>query len=89
LLYIPPCTTAYIIPDTVTEIGWGAFDGCTGLTSVVIPNSVTYICGEAFYGCSSLTSVVLPDSVTEIGWGAFAGAGCEEQVKRDYPHLFE
>ena len=30
-----------------------------------------------------------PDSVTEIGAEAFTGAGCEEQVKRDYPRLFK
>ncbi|MBR3951275.1 MAG: leucine-rich repeat protein [Bacteroidaceae bacterium] len=30
-----------VIPDSVTEIGSSAFEGCTGLTSVVIPNSVT------------------------------------------------
>ena len=71
LLYIPPCTTEYVLPDSVTKIGYGAFQGCTSLTSVVIPNSVTKIGGWAFYDCSSLTSVVLPDSVTEIGDGAF------------------
>jgi len=27
--------------------------------------------------------------VTYICGEAFEGAGCEEQVKRDYPHLFE
>ena len=85
------CTslTSVVIPNSVTEIGWEAFYGCTSLTSVVIPDSVTEIGRNAFYGCTSLTSVVIPDSVTQIGWEAFAGAGCEEQVKRDYPHLFK
>ncbi|MBQ2563879.1 MAG: leucine-rich repeat domain-containing protein [Muribaculaceae bacterium] len=48
-----------IIPDTVTEIGHRAFDGCCGLTSVIIPNSVTEINNLAFNGCRGLTSIVV------------------------------
>jgi len=59
------------IPDSVTEIGRGAFRGCTGLTSIVIPDSVTKIGEYAFGGCTGLTSIVIPDSVTEIGRDAF------------------
>jgi hypothetical protein len=49
---------SYIIPPTVTNIGYGAFDG-SGLTSVTIPASVTSIGEYAFIGISltSLTSV--------------------------------
>ena len=85
------CTslTSIVLPDSVKKIGNAAFYDCTSLTSVVIPDSVTEIGWGAFENCTGLTSVVIPDSVTEIGGGAFAGAGCEEQVKRDYPHLFE
>ena len=69
---IAGCKTT-VIPNSVTEIGWYAFSGCTGLTSVTIPNSVTKIGSEAFRGCSGLTSVTIPNSVTEIGWYAFSG----------------
>ena len=62
-----------VIPDSVTEIGNWAFDGCTGLTSIVIPNSVTKIGNWAFDGCTGLTSIVIPNSVTKIGEGAFYG----------------
>ena len=64
--------TTYSIPDSVTEIGWGAFDSCTALTSVTIPNNVKSIGGWAFYGCSVLTSITIPDSVTSIGDYAFS-----------------
>ena len=46
-----------IIPNSVTKIGYGAFVGCSGLTSVTIPNSVTEICGGAFVGCTDLKKV--------------------------------
>ena len=59
------------IPNSITEIGWSAFNGCTALTSVTIPNSVTKIGSGAFEGCTGLTSVTIPNSVTKIGGSAF------------------
>ena len=56
---------------SVTNIGYGAFDGCTSLTSVVIPSSVTSIGDRVFSSCTSLTSIEIPSSVTSIGYGAF------------------
>ena len=59
------------IPDGVTNIGSGAFLGCSGLTSVTIPDSVTNIGSYAFADCGSLASVILPDGNIEIGGAAF------------------
>ena len=63
--------TDLTIPDSVTEIGNYAFEGCTSLTSVIIPDSVTSIGDCAFSDCERLTSVTIPDSVTTIGEGVF------------------
>ena len=63
------------IPESVTEIGNGAFLTCKSLTSVVIGESVTKIGDSAFWDCESLSSVVIPASVKEIGDSAFWG--CE------------
>ena len=61
-----------IIPNNVTSIGYGAFSGCSGLTSITIPNSVISIEASAFFNCSNLTSVTIPNSVTSIGSSAFS-----------------
>ena len=74
----PKPTGDLIIPDAidgfpVTSIGYGAFWGCSGLTSVKIGNIVTSIGTYAFQWCSGLTSVTLPSSITSIGSYAFYG----------------
>ncbi len=70
---IPDVVTNGGIDYQVTSIGYNAFNGCTGLTSVKIPNSVTSIGYNAFYRCTGLTSVEIPNSVTSIGDNAFSG----------------
>ena len=59
-IVIPETVSAYGSTFQVTEIGGGAFYGCTELTSIVIPNSVTSISIEVFNGCTNLTSYVGP-----------------------------
>ena len=71
--FAPAGLTEYTIPDSVTEIGTGAFYDCTSLTSVTIPDSVTTIGGSAFQNCNSLTSITIPNSVTTIEEWAFYG----------------
>ena len=71
----------YVIPNSVTSIGVGAFYGCSSLTSVKIPNSVTSIGAGAFEYCSSLTSITIPNSVTSIGDEAFFDCSSLTSVK--------
>ena len=61
---------SYTIPNSVTNIGDGAFLDCP-LTNVIIPNSVTRIGNAAFSG-TSLMTVTIPNSVTTIGDESFA-----------------
>jgi hypothetical protein len=59
------------IPNSVTNIGQGAFYSCSGLASLTIPNGVCSIGDETFAWCSGLTNVTIPNSVTNIGDEAF------------------
>ena len=56
--FIPSALKAVVITDE-TKIGYGAFGGCKGLTSVTIPSSVTSIEEAAFYNCSGLMTIAV------------------------------
>jgi hypothetical protein len=64
------CKTS-VIPNTVTSIGYGAFQYCDGLTTITIPNSVTTIGSNAFNNCVNLQSITIGSNVTNIGSYAF------------------
>ena len=63
----------YIIGDSVTSIGAGAFSGCTGLTGCTIGSGITSIGAGTFSGCSNLYEINIPSGVTSIGANAFSG----------------
>ena len=66
-LVIPPVYNGM----PVTHIAEGAFEGCTGITTVILPETIASISESAFYGCEGLETVVIPDSVNSIGNSAF------------------
>lgn len=57
----------------VTNIGVGAFENCTDITSITIPYGITSINNHTFYGCTGLTDITIPNNVTSIGESAFNG----------------
>ena len=72
--------TSVIIPNSVTNIGLGAFYGCSSLNSVTIGNSVETVAKCAFFECSSITSITIPNSVTSIGDRTFEGCSALDTI---------
>ena len=65
--------TSIVLPNSITQLGDGAFFGCISLTSIQLSNAITSIGTNTFYNCDSLTSIVMPNSVTSIGYQSFYG----------------
>ena len=59
-----------ILPDSVQEIGCGAFH-YSGITDIVIPDSVTRMEHEVFEECWKLTSAVIGKGITDLEERAF------------------
>ena len=62
-----------VIPDSVTTIGYAAFNKCSGLDKLTLGCGLTTIDKQAFFWCAALAGeLVIPDNVTTIGGYAFA-----------------
>ena len=66
------------IPDTVTEIGYGAFDSCMFLEKVRLSSNLKLIGAGAFEECTSLKHIDLPDGLEQIEGSAFFNTGIRE-----------
>ena len=84
LIEVPKGATSFVIPNSVTTIGYNAFESCKNLTSVTIPDSVASISDHAFGNCTKLTNITIPDSVTLIGEQAFSN--CESLISITIPN---
>ncbi|MBD5584217.1 MAG: leucine-rich repeat protein [Clostridia bacterium] len=62
-----------IIPDSVTEIGYNAFKGCTKLESVIFGDNVETVKTDAFNGCSALVDISFGSALKNIMPDVFSG----------------
>ena len=69
------------LPNTITEIGNGAFEACESLTDIVIPDSVTIFGYNVFDFCTKLTNVKLSKNLVEID--KFCFAHCYKKLGKD------
>lgn len=64
-----------VLPDGMTALGEGMFEGCNRLAHVHLPASLQTVGAAAFSACGSLCYLTLPAHVQFIGEGAFAWCG--------------
>ncbi len=65
------------LSEGITNIGNGAFLGCSGLLRVTLPSTITTIGDYAFFN-SGLVRLTIPDGVTTIGEGTFEYAALNQ-----------
>ncbi len=61
------------LPEGLTELPSGTFQGCGSLRRIHIPSTVTVIGNQAFSDCRLLREVNFPDGLESIGHSAFKG----------------
>lgn len=69
--------TSLTIPEWVTNIGYGAFSGCSNIETLTYNTDAV---GTMFSGNQSLKTVNIGDAVTRLEDGAFAGCKYLENV---------
>lgn len=71
-----------VLPETLKNIGEGAFEDCAMLRTVNIPSTVETIPVRAFVS-TALTEIIIPEGVTSIGEWAFSN--CTKAVRISLP----
>ena len=73
--------TTVKIPETVTEIGKGAFRDCSRLESITIPDTVTMIGDSAFENCDNLKNVNISENLKKLGIMAFGNCDALTEIE--------
>lgn len=72
--------TSVTIPKTVTSLGPGLFENCTGLQEVRIEAAVTTLEKHTFRNCAALRRVTLPEGLKVIREAAFESCVSIEHI---------
>lgn len=83
--------TSILLPNTITIIPAGTFNGCTNLVNVTLPSGVTQLGAASFAGCSKLEEIYLPETIekfgssTRYGFKSYVFGGCMSLKKVNMP----
>lgn len=68
LLFCLNTNESFQIPDSVTQIAYGAFGSCTRLTSVIMPSDLKAMESAVFEGCTNLKVITMSGNAPEAEW---------------------
>ena len=84
-MYCYGLTGDLVFSDELTEIGTGAFAGCSGLTGLKLGSKITEIGWDAFTECTNIFGkVVFPMSLESLGGESFFE--CRKVDAFQFPH---
>ena len=66
--FLDSSITTIKLPDSLEEIGMGAFAKCFKLTSVNLPKNLKTIRSNAFLGCMELAQVTIPATLQNVNF---------------------
>ncbi len=69
-----------VIPDSVTSLGWSAFDGCQKLKNITLSKNAEKIECYTFMNCTALEEIVIPEGVVNISSMVFTGCSALKTV---------
>ena len=79
--------TDIVAPDSVTELGTGAFSNCISLQTVMLSDNVWKIPTDCFTNCPGLSSINLPSKLTWVDNHAFQN--CTSITELKFPKTLE
>ena len=68
------------LPNTVTDVSYGAFQNCTSLKKIVFSDAMSVIMDHVCYGCSALEQVHLPNTLKGIYMRSFVNTTSLKQI---------
>lgn len=72
--------TDYTVPESITSIGNGAFEGSQYLTGITLHENITDLGVMAFRDCKALRQANMPMSLDHVPFGTFSGCTSLEDV---------
>ncbi len=79
--------TSFVVPEGVTNLPNGVFQGCGELTEVEIKGDISVLNNLMFRDCTKLQKVTLPASLTYLGDGVFTNCTSLSEIVFNGPSI--